>query len=54
MKEDRIRIEMVPRKKPDLGLYVQALIAVARQALQNKSRPAERPSETAAAEEVSS
>jgi hypothetical protein len=54
VKESRIRIDMVPRKEPDLGLYVQALIAVARQAAQNKSRPAERPSETTAAEEVPS
>ena len=39
MKENRIRIEMVPRKEPDLGLYVQALIAVARQRTQDKQQP---------------
>lgn len=30
MNEDRIRITVVPRKDPDIGLYVLALIALAR------------------------
>jgi hypothetical protein len=31
MKEDHIRITAVPREEPDIGLYVLALIALARQ-----------------------
>jgi hypothetical protein len=31
VRENRIHIEVVPRKHPDVGLYVQALVALARQ-----------------------
>ncbi len=30
-KESRIRIELVAREEPNIGLYVQALVALARQ-----------------------
>lgn len=55
MKENRIRIDMVPRKEPDLGLYVQALIAVAHQRTQDKQpRNHEQAPLAAGTEEASS
>jgi len=49
-KQKRIRIELVPREQPDVALYIQALLAIARGQL--KPAPVDPPTQDDAGKEA--